>query len=94
MEGVVPILLRFVSVRPNRARSGGRPCLPAGGWRAGWRAGWRRGLPRSLWERAGDGPVARGAWTQWRSAPRVAALSGGRGGFSPGLADGYRADFP
>ena len=47
-----------------RARSEGCPCIPAGGWRAGWQAGWRRGLPRSLWERAGDGPGARGAWAQ------------------------------
>ena len=70
-----------------------RPCVPAGGWRAGWQAGWRRGLPRSLWERAGESPGARGAWTQWRSAPGAAALSGGRGRgeCSPGLAGGYRA---
>ena len=29
---------------------------------------------------AGDGLGARGAWTQWRSAPGAAALPGGRGG--------------
>ena len=33
---------------PVRARSRGRPCVPAGGWLAGWQAGWRRSLPRSL----------------------------------------------
>ena len=80
-----------------RARSEGgtvgRPCVPAGGWRAGWQASWRRGLPRSLWERAGDGPGARGALTPRRSAPGAAAFSGGGGG-SPGLAGGYRADVP
>ena len=63
----------------------GRPCVPAGGWRAGWQAGWRRGLPRSLWELAGDSPEARSTRTQWRSAPSAAALSVGGGGLpSPG----------
>ena len=82
---------------PVRARfergAVGRPCVPAGRLLAGWQAGWRRGLPRSLWDQAGDGLGARGAWTKWRSAG-AAAFSGGRGGRSTGLGGGYRAEVP
>ena len=53
-----------------------RPCVQAGGWLAGWQAERRSWLPRSLWERGVDGPGARGAWTQWRSAPGGGPLGG------------------
>ena len=68
----------------------GLPCVPGGDWRAGWQAGRRRSLPRSLWERAGDGPGACVGWTQQRSAPGTAALFRGEGGASHGMVGGVR----
>ena len=55
-----------------------RPAFLTRGWRAGWQAGRRRGLPRSLWERVGDGPGASTAWTQ-----SAAVILGGSGGGVP-----------
>ena len=70
------------------------PCVPASSWRAGWQAGRHRGLPRSLWQRAGDGLGARGAWSEQRSAPGAAALLAGREGGLSWSGGGYRAYVP
>ena len=86
MEGLVSILLRFVSVRSRLAAvRGGRRGAPlcTGRWLAGRPVGW---LAPQLAEaavgtvRAGDGPGACGAWTLWRSASGAAVLPGGRAG--------------
>ena len=88
MEGVVPILLRFVSVRSCLDAVGeGRREAPlcTGWWLAGRPVGWPATSPQLAevtvgTERAGDGSGAPGMWALRRSAPGAAVLQGERGG--------------
>ena len=83
LEGVVSILLRFVSARHCwGAVRGGRHGAPlcTGGWLAGRLVGWLAPQVTLETERTSDGQGARGAWALWRSAPGAEALQAGRGG--------------
>ena len=84
MEGVVCILLRFMSVRSCLGAVRGGRCgapLCTDGWLAGRLVAW---LAPQLAEvtvgtgRAGDGPGACGVWALWPSASGAAVLPGGR----------------